>query len=198
MKKSKLILVIICILIIISIFIFALNNNKKVESGNNDNNQILNMNSYKAQIELTVISNKNTNKYKIIQEYKKDEYCIQEIMEPENIRGVKIEYSNNTLTLKNTNLNLTNIYENYKYIAENNLFLDKFIEDFKNSENSSKEESENDIILSNNICKTKENKYQVKKKLVINKQTNKPVKLEVQDINQNITAYILYNEISYK
>lgn len=131
MKKSKLILVIICILIIISIFIFALNNNKKVESGNNDNNQILNMNSYKAQIELTIISNKNTNKYKIIQEYKKDEYCIQEIMEPENIRGVKIEYSNNTLTLKNTSLNLTNVYENYKYIAENNLFLDKFIEDFK-------------------------------------------------------------------
>ena len=77
MKKSKLILVIICILIIISIFIFALNNNKKVESGNNDNNQILNMNSYKAQIELTIISNKNTNKYKIIKEYKKDEYCIQ-------------------------------------------------------------------------------------------------------------------------
>ncbi|HJJ11732.1 MAG TPA: hypothetical protein OIM48_00210 [Clostridiaceae bacterium] len=197
MKKSKLILVIICILIIISIFIFALNNNKKVESGNNDNNQILNMNSYKAQIELTVISNKNTNKYKIIQEYKKDEYCIQEIMEPENIRGVKIEYSNNTLTLKNTSLNLTNVYENYKYIAENNLFLDKFIEDFKNSENSSKEESENDIILSTD-CKTKENKYQVKKKLIIDKKTNKPVKLEVQDINQNITAYILYNEISYK
>lgn len=80
------------------------------------------MNSYKAQIELTIISNKNTNKYKIIQEYKKDEYCIQEIMEPENIRGVKIEYSNNTLTLKNTSLNLTNVYENYKYIAENNLF----------------------------------------------------------------------------
>lgn len=197
MKKSKLILVIICILIIISIFIFALNNNKKVESGNNDNNQILNMNSYKAQIELTVISNKNTNKYKIIQEYKKDEYCIQEIMEPENIRGVKIEYSNNTLTLKNTSLNLTNVYENYKYIAENNLFLDKFIEDFKNSENSSKEESENDIILSTD-CKTKESKYQVKKKLIIDKKTNKPVKLEVQDINQNITAYILYNEISYK
>ena len=154
MKISILILVIICILIIISIFIFALNNNKKVESGNNDNNQILNMNSYKAQIELTIISNKNTNIYKIIQEYKKDEYCIQEIMEPENIRGVKIEYSNNTLTLKNTSLNLTNVYENYKYIAENNLFLDKFIEDFKNSENSSKEESEYDIILSTD-CKTK-------------------------------------------
>ena len=197
MKKNKLILIIVFIAIIISIFIFELNNNKKVESGNNDNNQILNINSYKAQIELTVTSNKNTNKYKIIQEYKKDEYCTQEIVEPENIRGVAIEYTNNTLTLKNTNLNLTNIYEDYKYVAENNLLLNKFIEDFKNSENSRKEESENEITLSTD-CKTKENKYQVKKRLVVDKKTNKPIKLEVQDINQNITAYILYNEISYK
>lgn len=197
MKKNKLILIIVFIAIIISIFIFALNNNKKVESGNNDNNQILNINSYKAQIELTVTSNKNTNKYKIIQEYKKDEYCTQEIVEPENIRGVAIEYTNNTLTLKNTNLNLTNIYEDYKYVAENNLLLNKFVEDFKNSENSRKEESENEITLSTD-CKTKENKYQVKKRLVVDKKTNKPIKLEVQDINQNITAYILYNEISYK
>ncbi len=197
MKKNKLILIIAFIAIIISVFIFLLNNNKKVESGNNDNNQILNINSYKAQIELTVTSNKNTNKYKIIQEYKKDEYCKQEIIEPENIRGVIIEYTNNTLTIKNTNLNLTNIYENYKYVAENNLFLNKFVEDFKNSENSSKEEPENEIILSTD-CKTKENKYQVKKRLIVDKQTNKPIKLEVQDINQNITAYILYNEISYK
>ena len=197
MKKNKLILIIVFIAIIISIFIFELNNNKKVESGNNDNNQILNINSYKAQIELTVTSNKNTNKYKIIQEYKKDEYCTQEIVEPENIRGVAIEYTNNTLTLKNTNLNLTNIYEDYKYVAENNLLLNKFVEDFKNSENSRKEESENEITLSSD-CKTKENKYQVKKRLVVDKKTNKPIKLEVQDINQNITAYILYNEISYK
>lgn len=197
MKKNKLILIIVFIAIIISIFIFALNNNKKVESGNNDNNQILNINSYKAKIELTVTSNKNTNKYKIIQEYKKDEYCTQEIVEPENIRGVAIEYTNNTLTLKNTNLNLTNIYEDYKYVAENNLLLNKFVEDFKNSENSRKEESENEITLSTD-CKTKENKYQVKKRLVVDKKTNKPIKLEVQDINQNITAYILYNEISYK
>lgn len=40
-------------------------NNKKIEIGNNDNNQILNMNSYKAEIEVTVVSNKNTNKYKM-------------------------------------------------------------------------------------------------------------------------------------
>lgn len=197
MKKNKIIIFVILVLIIISLIIFLAMNNKKIETGNNDNNQILNMNSYKAKIEVTVVGNKNTNKYKMIQEYKKGEYCIQEIEEPENIRGVKIEYTDNTLAIKNTNLNLTNIYENYKYMTENNLFLNEFINDFNNSNNSKKEETENEIILTTD-CKSQENKYQIKKKLTINKKTNKPIKLEVQDINQNITVYILYNEISYK
>lgn len=197
MKKNKLIIFVSFILISISLIIFFVMNNKKIETGNNDNNQILNMNSYKAKIEVTVVSNKNTNKYKIIQEYKKGEYCTQEIEEPENIRGVKTEYANNTLTIKNTNLNLTNIYENYKYMTENNLFLNEFVNDFNNSNNSTTEENENNIILTT-ACKSQENKYQVKKKLTIDKKTNKPIKLEVQDINQNITVYILYNEISYK
>lgn len=197
MKKNKIIIFVILVLIIIFLIIFLAMNNKKIETGNNDNNQILNMNSYKAKIEVTVVGNKNTNKYKMIQEYKKGEYCIQEIEEPENIRGVKIEYTDNTLAIKNTNLNLTNIYENYKYMTENNLFLNEFINDFNNSNNSKKEETENEIILTTD-CKSQENKYQIKKKLTINKKTNKPIKLEVQDINQNITVYILYNEISYK
>lgn len=68
---------------------------------------------------------------------------------------------------------------------------------FNNSSNSKKEENENEIILST-IVKLKRIKYQVKKKLTVDKKTNKPKKLEVQDINQNITVYILYNEISYK
>ena len=197
MKKNKLIIFFILAIIIVFTIIFYLINIKKIEIVNNDNNQILNMNSYKAKIEVTVVSNKNTNKYKMTQEYKKGEYCMQEVEEPENIRGVRIEYSNNTLSLKNTNMDLTNIYENYKYMAENNLFLNEFIDDFNNSSNSKHEENENEIILSTD-CKTQENKYQVKKKLTIDKKTNKPKKLEVQDINQNITVYILYNEISYK
>lgn len=197
MKKNKLIIFSILAIIIVFIIIFFVMDNKKIEIGNNDNNQILNMNSYKAKIEVTVVSNKNTNKYKMTQEYKKGEYCVQEVEEPENIRGIRIEYSNNTLTLKNTNIDLTNIYENYKYMAENNLFLNEFIDDFNNNSNSKQEESENEIILSTD-CKTQENKYQVKKKLIVDKKTNKPKKLEVQDINQNITVYILYNEISYK
>ena len=93
MKKNTLIIFLIFAIILIFSIIFFTTDNKKVEIGNNDNNQILNMNSYEAKIEVTVVSNKNTNKYKMTQEYKKGEYCMQEVEEPENIRGVRMEYS---------------------------------------------------------------------------------------------------------
>ena len=196
MKKLKIAFFLIFIILFVILIIFILKDNKNYQNGNNDNNQILNMNSYEAEIEVTVKSNKNINKYKLIQKYKKDEYSIQEIEEPESIRGVKLEYSNNILSIKNSNLNLSKMYQDYEYIAENNLFLNEFIDDFKKDGKLIKE-NDNEIILETD-CGEKSNKYQVRKKLIIDKKTNKPKELKVQDINQNITIYILYNEISYK
>lgn len=196
MKKLKIAFFLIFIILFVILIIFILKDNKNYQNGNNDNNQILNMNSYEAEIEVTVKSNKNINKYKLIQKYKKDEYSIQEIEEPESIRGVKLEYSNNILSIKNSNLNLSKMYQDYEYIAENNLFLNEFIDDFKKDGKLIKE-NDNEIILETD-CGEKSNKYQVRKKLIIDKETNKPKELKVQDINQNITIYILYNEISYK
>ena len=170
--------------------------NKDEESGNNNNN-ILNMSSYKANIEVTIKSNKNTNKYKMIQEYKKGEYSKQVVEEPEQIYGLTVEYKDNNLKVENTKLNLTNIYENYNYITENNLFLNEFVEDYNNSDKREMEEKNDEIILYTN-CRNSDNKYQANKILTIDKETNKPKKLEVQDINKNTTVYILYNEISYK
>ena len=99
--------------------------------------------------------------------------------------------------IENTRLNLSNIYEGYNYITENNLFLNEFIEDYNNSKNAIREENDNEIILTTN-CRNSENRYQTNKILTIDKQTNKPKKMEVQDVNKNTTVYILYNEISYK
>ncbi len=196
MKKIKIAIFFVFVIIFIILVIFIIKNNKKYQNGNNDNNQILNMNSYEAEIEVTVKSNKNTNKYRMNQRYKKNEYSIQEIEEPENIRGIELEYRNNVLSIKNTNLNLSKMYQDYEYIAENNLFLNEFIDDFKNDSKGMKE-TDKEIILETE-CRNQSNKYQVRKKLIIDKQTNKPKELQVQDINQNITIYILYNEISYK
>ncbi len=195
MKNKFIFFIIIVCLILIFLLIF-LRTYKNKENGNNNNN-ILNMSSYTAKIEVTIKSNKNTTQYIMSQEYKKGEYSKQIIEEPEQIYGLTMEYKNNNIKIENTRLNLSNIYEGYNYITENNLFLNEFIDDYNNSKEAMREENENEIILTTN-CRNSENRYQTNKILTIDKQTNKPKKMEVQDVNKNTTVYILYNEISYK
>ena len=195
MKNKFIFFIIIVCLILIFLLIF-LRTYKNKENENNNNN-ILNMISYTAKIEVTIKSNKNTTQYIMSQEYKKGEYSKQIIEEPEQIYGLTMEYKNNNIKIENTRLNLSNIYEGYNYITENNLFLNEFIDDYNNSKEAMREENENEIILTTN-CRNSENRYQTNKILTIDKQTNKPKKMEVQDVNKNTTVYILYNEISYK
>ena len=184
------------ILAILIIFLLNKTNVKKI--GNNSTSQeivdyILNISSYEAKIEVEVKSNKNTNKYILKQQYISPDVATQEVLEPSNISGIKIIKKGNDLKLENTSLNLSNIFENYEYLADNALDLSCFIEDYKESQNSNYEEKDNKIIM--NVQTKNENKYRQSKKLYIDKSTGNPLKMEITDTNQNITVYILYNEV---
>lgn len=194
-NKRKLAIFIVILLIIVSIIsIFFIKNNKKTAKnfkiGNNTTSQeivdnILNINSYNAVIEVRVKSNKNENKYIIKQTYKGEENNVQEIIEPTNIAGVKLIREGSVLKLENSKLNLTSLFENYQYISDNDLDLSCFIKEYKQSEKQEIKEKDNEILL-----KTK------RKILYINKKTGMPVKMEIQDNNKNIAVYILYNEVN--
>jgi len=196
---KRIIITIMFVILIIGFFAFFKKNDYKfINNGNNISSQsvgenILNMNFYRAEIEVTVKSNKNTNTYRIKQEYKGPNECTQEVIEPQNVAGVKISYKGNKLVVENTKLNLQTMYENYPYITTNSLFLTSFVEEYKQAENSKKEIKGEEIILETKP--KEESKYQVKKKLYLSSKTGKPIKLEVQDTTQNILVYILYNEI---
>ena len=190
MKNKKIIFITLVVILILAILIiFLLNKTNVKKIGNNSTSQeivdyILNISSYEAKIEVEVKSNKNTNKYILKQQYISPDVATQEVLEPSNISGIKLE---------NTSLNLSNIFENYEYLADNALDLSCFIEDYKKSQNSNYEEKDNKIIM--NVQTKNENKYRQSKKLYIDKSTGNPLKMEITDINQNITVYILYNEV---
>ena len=138
MTKKIIISCLVLILIISTIF-FIKNNYKSIKLGNNIINQsadkikkyILNIESYKANVQITITSNKNTNTYEAIQEYnKEDNLYKQEILAPQNLAGTIFEYDGVNLQIKNTELNLSKIYENYNYIGSNELSLNAFIEDY--------------------------------------------------------------------
>ena len=93
----------------------------------------------------------------------------------------------------NKKLELETVFKDYSYIAENRLWLNEFVEEFRNSENAKKTSTENEIVLE--IQRNKENKYNANKKLYIDKTTGKPKKMIVKDVNQKVIIYILYTEI---
>lgn len=201
-KREKIIsiaIIVIAIILVIFFMNFKNNNYKTVNIGNNNLNKtlekvedyILNINSYKAVLEITIKSNKNTNKYILSQVHTQNE-DIQEVIAPENIKGVKITYKDSRLKVENTKLKLEKIYNNYPYIESNNLWLNSFIETYKNSQNKNIFEQYNEIIMQVPVKDDSKIKY---KELHLDRKTLKPTKLSIQDNDKNEIIYILYNEI---
>lgn len=197
---KKIIYIVITIIFLSFIIIFIKNNYKIEILGNNMSSKssedlpkyILNINAYSAIISVTVNSNKTSNQYKLKQNYYDGQYY-QEVIEPNAIKGTVISYDGKDLKIENSSLNLSKIYENYKYIASNQLGLQDFIKDYKSSSDASLKEEDNQIILETTV--KNESKYLYKKALYVDKKTQKPTKLEIKDNTQNIVVYILYNEI---
>lgn len=192
-KKVKIFLIILLIIFVLMFFIQRAY--KTVRTGNTINKStddlieyILNISSYEAKLEVTVHSNKTTNQYRLEQYWLKPNYSKQIVKEPKNIENLEIIYNGKNLEVRNTNLGLSKIYENYQYLNENRLWLNFFIENYKSDYHV--EENEEEIILS---CKIE--KYNCNEKLYINKKSAMPTKLEILDNSNQTKIYIEYKEI---
>ena len=203
---NKKFLITFFVILLISIFIifFIKNNYKNFKTGNNMSNKsieeieeyILNISSYEATVQVTIESNRNTNKYVISQQYISPSKSKQIVLEPSNIEGLEIEYDGQKLSINNTRLNLSKIYENYEYVVGNFLNLESFIEDYKSCKEQGKTilyEENNEFVLE---VEQNNNKYVFNKKLYISQEIGKPTKLLIDDINEKTVVYILYNEIN--
>ncbi len=208
MKNKKIIFISILVLAVVSILIFILlkTNYKNKNFGNNMSNKnleeiekyILDISSYTAKMDVTVESNKNTNKYVMEQKYEKGKKSKQKILEPANIEGLEIIYEENKLTINNAKDNLKTMYENYPNLMENCLWLNAFIEDYKIEKNEGKASivEKNGKVIMATKTRNENNRYIYSKELHIDKEAGKIEKLVVQDINKKNLIYILYNEIT--
>lgn len=201
-KEKKFVSILAFIIILIIVIFFLFSTYKKIKFGNNESNKsaedikkyIMNIESYTATIEVTVNSNKNTNKYLLKQEYSRNNIIKQTVIEPENIAGVEFEYKDGSLIINNARFNLSKIYSNYPYVSDNILWLSSFADCYKDNEEEAEVlEENNEVII---IINSKNNKYFVTRKLHLEKGTGKPLKMEIIDDNKNTIVYILYNEIA--
>ena len=198
MKKKYWLILLIIIIIGIIICIFYKNGFKNLKNGNNKTSQeivdyILNISSYEVQVTVNVTSNKNSNKYILKQIYQSPNKSMQEVIEPSNIAGVKIENDRTNLKLENSQLNLNKILDNYNCLGDNCLDLYCFVEDYKQDNKSKFEEKDTEIIMK--TCSNIENIYIQEKILHIDKKTMNPTQMEIKDNKQKTTINILYNEV---
>jgi len=193
MNKNIKLFFIILISTLISFFLIQFvyknirNGNNISKSSNDLIEDILNISSYEAKLEVTINSNKTTNKYILQQYYLEPNISKQIVKSPSNLENLEITYNGNKLEIKNTNLGLSKIYENYTYLNANMLWLNFFIENC-NTNKYTIDETENEIILNTQIQKNNG-------KLYINKKTGLPIKIEIIDNSNQTKIYIEYKEI---
>lgn len=197
LKKLMFIFVLICI-IVFSIFYYIFSyfgNNKNRNQKEIVDNILSEMKEYEANITVKVISNKNENIYSMYQLY--DENTSKMVINsPENIKDMIIELNNNILKITNTKINMEKIYEDYDLVLNNNLFLNVFLEDYKNNDSNCYEEN-NEIILETKI-NSSNNTYIKFKELHLDKQTGLPKELIMKDNTKKTCISIIYNDIKIK
>ncbi len=196
MKRKYLIFLILIFFIIFLIFYYKnfLNGNNTFKKSNEEIiENILNEDlSYKSEAQVTIYSNKNENTYIINQEETK-EYSKLEVVSKGDISGLILEYKENKMILKNTELNLEKIFDNYKELSGNYLFLKTFVKEYLESENCQILEDEENIIIKISLLEF--NKYIKYKELYIDKKTGLPNKLIIKNSDKQIKVCIIYNNI---
>lgn len=197
-NKRRMLIIILIIIVALVGAIFYKNRVKDFKKGHNKSSQeivdnILNLSSYEVQVTVNVNSNKNSNKYILKQTFQSPNKSKQEVIEPSNIAGIKIENDGTNLKLENSQLNLNTILENYNYLGDNCLDLSNFIKDYNQDEKAKYEENDTEIIMK--TSSKLDNIYIQEKALHIDKQTHNPTQMEIKDNKQKTTIYILYNEV---
>ena len=194
-KKIVFIFAIICITFFsIFYYIFCISGNNIIRNQNEFVEDIFkDLEKYEANIEVTVVSNKNENTYNMQQIVDGDNSKLV-VNSPENVKGLEIELKDGNLKITNEKTNMEKLYENYKAIINNSLFINSFIEDYKNNEVITSE-NEEEIIITVNLDKNN-NTYIKSKELYLNKNTGLPTKLLIKDNSQKTS--IIYNDIKIK
>lgn len=196
--KKRYIIILICIFFIFFLIFYYKNflngNNIFKKSDEEIIENILKANlNYKTEAEVTIYSNKNENTYTINQE-ETEEHSFLEVTSKGDISGLVLEYQENRLILKNTELDLEKIFENYNELSSNYLFLRTFVQDYLVSEEKSiNQEDEETIIVKVTVLDS--NKYIKYKELYIDRRTGLPKKLIIKNSDKQIKVCIIYTNI---
>lgn len=155
---------------------------------------IMKLKSYKCDVIYAVTNNKSTNVYRVKHLYKApDKYRI-EIVEPAELKGQTTIFNKDKAYIFHPQLNAYFTAENFKGSVEQSSFVGAFVEYFKEKGGARfKLESLKGVqcyVLQVPI--DKDNRYRAVEKIWINAENALPVKAEILDKDNNVSAQVLY------
>lgn len=184
------------------LFLFTLSgctNAEKKEDYPTIQEKLINMESYSCDADLTYISNKGENTYKIKQKAKNDGRYYIETIAPEDFKGHKIVFDGKIIWQYNPEVEQKISVADKDKIARKQISLFSFLENHLKSTEIALETSKTDegiyTILEANI--PKDNKYFSTEKLWINNETKLPEKLVIYDEDGKERVLVQYNNFEY-
>ena len=194
MKKEWTILIVI-IIGILGVFIGCQKREStKEEVYQEFQKKISTMKSYKCSAEVEVVGNKSAQNYIFIHNYNKPDNYKLEIIYPEHLKGKSMEYKNDKILIKNTDIDdvieLPNLGRNDQY-----MFIGDFIKNYLQNEEIEMQLTKGNLILETYI--PGEDEYFNKQVLYVNTETKNPDKMEILDIKGKNRFTVNYKDFKY-
>ena len=155
---------------------------------------LMKLKTYKSDVIFAVTNNKSTNVYKAKHMYKfPDKYRI-EIVEPSELGGQTTIYNGDKAYIFHPQLNTFLVTQNFHNSLDYSSFVGAFIEDFKNNGGArfrlDSFQGKQCYVLE--IPIKGENPYRALEKIWIDAVSIVPVKAEILDKNNKVSAQVLY------
>lgn len=194
MKKWALLMIMMIMSISVIVIGCEIKESTKEEVYEEFHKKITTMSSYSCIAKVEIWSNKSQSEYTFIHEHKKPSYYKLEIVEPEELKGKIIEYTDKNINIKNPDIDdlitLPNTTPNNQY-----LFIGDFISNYINNE-----EVEISLLDDNLIIKTPisgNSKYFSTETLYVDSKTKNPKYLEILDKEGNVKIKVTYEEVKF-
>lgn len=155
---------------------------------------LMNLKTYKCDVVFAVTNNISTNVYKAKHMYKyPDKYRI-EIVEPSELKGQTTIYSDGKAHIYHPQINTYLTAENFNNSLEYSSFVGAFIECFKNNGGArfTMESFQDRQCYVLEVPVDNKSPYRVLEKIWIDADRIIPVKAEILDNNNNVSAQVLY------
>lgn len=160
-------------------------------------NKLYNENSgYETKLEMKIINKDKESIYKMQEKYTRDEIISLEILEPEESKGISIEYKDDKIILKHASIKQSITLKALKNF-DKGVLLVNFFENLDTIEFIEEKELDGKDYFVIKFKPEESNKYNHQRLIYLTKKNLEPYLMEIMDENGDTRVTIKYEDFKY-